>query len=217
MQRVSSPSIFLSHLDIAKQLIAGAVDEDGIDAVLETIGQFDGGATSPEKLIAARAVSGMKSDATPATVCRGLDLSAFSSVRVAQSKGNSLSCFAVFNLAEQVEAIRDEIWSALDTGHVWGCEISAEVEKRLQTARERPSLARHLYRSATDHFVSDILNLLDELPGVFSIGPYGRVWFANLEADALGESISWITESRLTKFVSLLVIRAAERISDNDN
>ncbi len=217
MQRVSSPSIFSSHLDIAKELIAGAVDEDDIEAVLETLGEFDGGATSPEKLIAARAVSGMKLLAVPATECGGVDLSAFSSVLVTQGKDTALSCLAVFNLAEQMEDIKDEIWSALDTGHVWGCEISGEVEKRLQTAKERPSLAGHLYRSATDHFVSDILKLLDEVPGVFPIGPYGRVWFANLASDALGDAISWIAESRLTQFVSLLVIQAGERISDNDN
>jgi hypothetical protein len=211
MHRASSPSNFSSHLQIARQIVAGAIDSDNIADILSSFDQFGDNDASHENLTAARnllklhspIVSDMHYDemaqtALPTRFSMTVDVS-------------STSCVAVFNLHEKIQSIRQDISLALDTDNLWGCSISNQVRNRLQIAKDLPYLADHLFRSASDHFVSDILNLLDDIPGMMTVGRYGRIWTSSFSEDDEAEVITWISAAGLTQFVNLFIFLPSER------
>lgn len=212
MDRASSPSKFSSHLEIARQIIAGAVEQDNIEAIFAAFQQSGDGDASLENLTAAQHLLKLHSNVVSETLSVGVNLPPLVNCFSIKTADKFHSCVAVFNLYERMKLIRNNIWSSLNTGHFLGCQTSDEVNKRLLMAKERPSLASHLYMSATDHFVNDIIKLLDEVPGTHPIGKYGRIWVSSYDDD-FEKSISWIASSGITQFVDFLLIFTPERKS----
>lgn len=210
MHRASSPSNFSSHLQVAQQIIAGALDSDNIADIFASLDQFGDIDASHENLTAARNLLMQQSPIVSDMYYDEMGLSALPTRFTMTSDVSSIFCVAVFNFHEKIQLIRQDISSALDTDNLWGCGLSNQVRSRLQIAKDRPNLADHFYRSASDHFVSDILNFLDEIPGVMSVGQYGRIWTSSFSEGEEDAAISWISASGLARFVNLFIFRPSE-------
>jgi len=213
MQRLSTPSIFLSHLEIARQFVAGVANRGDIEAIFDVLEQSGSEIGSRQKLAAAEAVAVPK--LVPLTAAELANIPFPYSQRANGTCGaGAFLCVAVFNLAEDMAHAEDEFCAALVSGSFRGCTISEDVEKRLRLALDRPKLAAHFYKSAVDHFISDILKLLDQVPGVVPIGSRGRIWLASSTSKDIKNDLAWIEEAGLSNFVSLVVHRQ-ERGSDD--
>lgn len=215
MPRVSSGSIFSAHLNLARQIIAGAIQKDDAQLASELLCQSHGKDAS--STLVSSALSVLADDWTPTSRQNHLNFDEFRSVMIKPHCSLETVCVANFDLQAARRSIGDEIWSALDTGHVWNYEISEDVWERLSMAKSRPSLSGHLHQSALDHLVSDIGMLLDELPGTAPAQGVSRIWSGSVKGSDVTPAISWIREAKLTKFVSSLIIYSPERTSDNDN
>lgn len=213
MPRVSSPQKYLSYLEIASQLVAGVLSEDEADISLSLMDDGDR-EVAVGKLMTARVLFDEASKSCVMDATRADYGDTFGRASLISMDGTSGYALAIFDFADLRNSIIDEIWSARDSGHLWGSEISEEVMKRLDTARSRPSLASHLYASATDHLISEIVGLLDEVPGVVSAGSANRIWVGVSNSD---DPFKWISDASLANFVSCLVVCKSSVRVENGN
>lgn len=184
MKRMSSPSVFLSYLEIAKTISAGGAYENDVVELIEVLESEDPMFASKQKLIVANALLGVP--------------------RAANGDDKDFILhFVLFDIEITEPFPVVEFNEAAHSGVLMGCEISDETQRRLLLSIERPALQSFFRKTACDHFVSDVVDLFSHIPGMYSIDTQRWVWTANIHKDDATLVYSWIEISGLTEFVSL--------------